>query len=132
MPPLLRFGAIATGTLLGVALVGSWPTWQVAGEPGLVALALAGVASLLGAVVGFLPLAGATNAPLERKAQAVLLGVVLRLAATGAAVAVVLVLGAAEAATAFLLWIGIDYVALLLVEARFAVSLGRARGPASA
>jgi hypothetical protein len=132
MSPLPRFGATATATLLAVGAVGAWPTWKAAGEPGLVALGLAGAAALVGALVGFLPLAAATDVPLERKAQAALLGVVFRLAATGAAVAAVLLLGAAEATTAFLLWTALDYVALLAVETRIALSLARTGGAVSA
>jgi hypothetical protein len=134
MAPLVRFGATAAATLLAAGAVGAWPTLSAAGEAGLLALAAAGAVALLGAVAGFVPLAQAhaSSAPMERKAQAALAGVLVRLLVTGAGVGAVLALGLVDARGAFLLWTAIDYALLLALETRAAVSIARAGGPASA
>jgi hypothetical protein len=132
MSRILRFGAVSAATLLAAGAVGAWPTWSAAGAAGLQSMALAAVAALAGAVAGFLPLAGAADDPLERRAQAALLGVVLRLAATAGAVAVVVLGGLAAHPASFLVWTALDYAVLLVVETRTAIALARPGGPASA
>jgi hypothetical protein len=132
MSPSVRFGTAAALTLLVVGAVGAWPTWSAGGAAGLQAMGLAALAAFAGAVAGFLPLAQAADAPMERKANAALAGVLVRLLATGGAVGIMVALGVVADRSTFLLWTAIDYAALLAVEVRLAISLARAGGAASA
>ena len=127
--PLLRFAAAATVAIAALAAAGAWPTHALAGLDGLVAMALAAGISLGGAVLGFLPtaLAGRT-ATLERRANASMIGLGVRMLLTLVAVLVLLQVGAVAARSAFAVWVGADYLALLVLESVLLVRAARASG----
>ena len=121
---LLRFSGAAALALTALCAAGAWPTWSLAGTDGLVSMAMAAGLSWLGATLGFVPSAMASPR-YESRIQAAMLGMVLRIFATLAAVFVVLAGGLAPARVAFISWIGIGYAALLVLETRAVLKIVR-------
>ena len=115
MSPYIRFAGTAAATLVAICAAGAYPTSRLSGADGLVAMGIAGGVSFVGACLGFLPSALAPSR-YESRVQAAMLGIVVRLFVTLAAVLAVLASGAAAARTAFVAWIGIDYAAMLALE----------------
>lgn len=115
--PFIRFTGAAVVTLAAVAAACAWPAHALWGSGALPAMGLAAAVSIVGAVLGFLPTALLRpDAPLERRAQASLVGLGLRMLLTLVAVLVVLQTGAAAHATAFAATTGVFYLALLALE----------------
>jgi hypothetical protein len=112
---IARFAGLAAATLAVVCGLAAWPTWATAGADGMTALALAAGLSWVGAVVGYLPTAMASER-YEARMQAAMIGVILRLLVTLAAAFSVIATGAAASRMAFTVGVGIDYVALLALE----------------
>lgn len=123
----LRFLLSAFGATLLVALAGALPTRRLAGENGILALAVGCAVTLAAAAVGAIPLVRAVR---KTEPQALVLAVMvavgLRLGFVLAA-ALVLLAGDWFPSRPLLIWIAISYLAVLVVETRFAVS-GIARG----
>jgi len=133
MVSLGRFTTYAATSLAVAGAAGLVPTRNAAGEDGVAALLVAGALTLAGAVVGYLPVARAAAAPLERRAQMALVGVLLRLFATLAGVVVLPAVGAVAARGTFLVWTAIDYAVLLALETWVvATTFGRSSRGASA
>jgi hypothetical protein len=116
----LRFLAEVVGVTAIVALLGSVPTWRLAGGGGIAAmLAGCGIAALASAF-GAVPIALAEGAPAAKRTSALLSSMVLRLAMTFLLGVVALLSGRLERAP-LLLWIAIGYAVLLVVDTRYAV-----------
>ncbi len=126
--PIVRFTLAAALTLAAVAATGAWPAHALWGSPGLVAMGWAAAISFVGALVGYLPtaLAGA-DATLERRAQACLVGMGLRMFLSLAAILAVLRTGASGHPTAFVATTGVFYLSLLVLDS--VVLVRAARGP---
>ena len=112
---LLRFSGAAALALTVSCAVGAWPTWRMAGTDGLVAMGVAVGLSWIGAVLGFLP-STSGSARFESRVQAAMLGVVVRLFATLAAVFVVVAGDLVSARMAFAAWVAVGYLILLVLE----------------
>jgi hypothetical protein len=134
-PSLPRFTLVAAATVVAACAAGAWPTLRMAGEGGLVAMAVAAGVALATSVLGYVPLAVTTRSPLDRRAQAFLAGMGLRLFATLGVLLAVWVLDAPHKGV-IVVWTGVLYLLLLLVEilvvARGLLRAGRNGGPASA
>ena len=115
MSPYFRFAGTAAATLVALCAAGAYPTSRLSGADGLFAMGIAAGVSFVGAVLGFLPSALASSR-YESRVQAAMLGVVVRLFVTLAAVLTVMATGAAAARTPFVAWTGIDYAAMLVLE----------------
>ena len=133
MVSLVRFTTYAAASLAVAGAAGLVPTRNAAGDDGVAALGLAALLTLCGAVVGYLPVARAEGASLERRAQAALVGMVLRLFATLGGAFLLPVAGLVAARTAFLVWVAVDYAVLLALETWvLATTVGRSGRGASA
>lgn len=128
-----RFLGWVLGLAMGLAVLGWWPTRQWAGSAGLEAMLAALVVSVLASAVGGLPLTVANGdwtglrlAP-HQVATAALAGIGLRLLVAAGLGFVVLSSGR-FAATPLVLWLGLSYVALLVVDTIFALRAFRAQG----
>jgi hypothetical protein len=134
-PSFPRFALAAAATVLAACAVGAWPTARLAGPTALSGLGIAAGIALLTALVGYLPIARTAGAPLERRAQAFLAGLGLRLFLT---LGLLLAVWAGDVPhrTVVLLWTGALYRVLLFLEilvvARGLVRAGHNGGPASA
>jgi hypothetical protein len=118
----LRFLLWAFGATLLVALAGALPTRRLAGESGLGALAVGCAVTLAAAAVGAVPLVRAVGkSEPQALVLAVMVAVGLRLGFVLAA-ALVLLAGDWFPERPLLIWIAISYLAVLIVETRFAVS----------
>ena len=92
-------------------------------------MAVAAGASLVCALVAYVPIASAAHAArLETRLQAAMVAMLIRLFASLIVVFVVLQTGLAPAATPFVAWIGIDYAALLVLETRVVAAAARTVG----
>jgi hypothetical protein len=116
----LRFLALSCAIVAGAAFLGYLPTVRLAGgrAVGLPAMVAGCLVGIVAGALGALPLARAGPSP-DAKIQAGMLAMGLRFGA-------VLVLGLAAylsglfAPKPLLAWIGFSYVALLVVESRYA------------
>src|SRR5262245_26730072 len=131
IPSLSRFAGTAAAIVAVLCAAGAWPTHRAAGGDGLVSMAIAAGVTLACAIAGYVPAARSAHAArLESRLQAAMLGILVRLFATLAAVFAVLQTRSAPSATAFVIWIGLDYAALLVLETRIVAGAGRATQPA--
>jgi hypothetical protein len=118
----LRFGRNAAITVLGLAVLGFLPTRRVAGDPGLLAMLAALVATLAASAAGTLPIWTSRFKHPTYSVPAQLGAMALRLV-------VVIGLGIAFALTglvplpAFLIWLGISHSGLLISDTIFARSI---------
>lgn len=114
----LRFAAAALGATLLLALLGYWPTKELAGPPALAALVAGCTVSFLASVIGGLPL-------FFRREGA--MPIFNAFASMGLRLLVVVALGTVAALSGrfptrpLLLWLAIAYVALLAVDTAYAV-----------
>lgn len=110
--------------LLGIFVLGSWPSWKIHGSSGLLALSYAtgvcGVAALLGLIP--LVLSKSDRSSASGLAQACLLGTIIRLFLTLIGSIVVYKI-LAPLKWPFALWLVIDYIVLLIWETVAAVRL---------
>lgn len=114
-----RFAGVATLAAGALAAIGAWPTRRVGGPDAVEAMLAGCAASWLAGLAGAaaVVLAGASG---QNRAMAALAATVVRLLlAAGAGLALAL-LGPFPRAP-LLLWLGISYVALLPLEAWFAL-----------
>jgi hypothetical protein len=134
-PSFPRFALLAAATVVAACALGAWPTVRIAGDGALAGTAIAAGIALVSALVGYLPVARTAAAPLERRAQAFLAGLGLRLFLTLGVLLAVWV-GEVPHKKVILLWTGVLYLALLFLEivvvARGLVRAGQNGGPASA
>lgn len=118
----LRFLLGALGATLLVAAAGALPTRNLAGEGSLEAMAVGCAVTLAASAIGAVPLVRASRKP---EPQALVLGVMVavgvRLGLVLAA-ALALLSGGWFPRRPLLIWIAISYLAVLVVETRFAVS----------
>jgi len=121
----LRFLALAAAAAALLAAVGWLPTRNLAGNGGTVALVAACVVCWLGSALGGVPVllgetaAAATKAPVAAAFGSMLVRfvAVLGLAMAGA-------LSGLVAVRPFLVWTGLGYLALLVVDTRYALAAG--------
>lgn len=122
MTASLRYFAQACVVTVVIALIGYLPTRQLAGPEGLPAMVAGCLVGLVASLVGAGPIfvLRAKGAADSTRMVGILLSTVLRLFAAA-------LLGAAAVWTGrfetrpLLLWIGLSYVANLVIEARFAM-----------
>lgn len=119
----VRLLGLLVGAVAVLALLGYVPTRELGGEGAVGAMLAACAVSLVASIAGALPIALA-EAGGGAGARETLLSMGARFA-----VAVVLALGLALSGRVerapFLLWVGISYVALLIVDLRYVVTAGR-------
>jgi hypothetical protein len=134
-PSFPRFALAATTTVVAVCAAGAWPTVRVAGNGALPGMAVAAGIAVLTALLGYLPVARTASAPLERRAQAFLAGLGIRLFLT-LGILLAIWVGEAPHKHVILVWTGVLYLVLLFLEilvvARGLVRAGQNGGPASA
>jgi len=134
-PSLPRFALVAAATVVAACAAGAWPTVRLAGTDALAGMAVAAGISFATALLGVLPVAMTASAPLERRAQAFLAGLGIRLFVTLGVLLAVWV-GDAPLKQVIVVWTGVLYLLLLaleiLVVARGMLRAGRNGGPASA
>ena len=123
---LLRFAGAAAATLAAACAVGTYPTWSWGGSDALASMGVAAGVVLLGAIAGCVPLARVSGvSDPARRVSAVLAALGVRLGVTLVGVAVALSAHLPPSRPAFLAWVGVGYVALLLLESAWAVREAR-------
>lgn len=118
LSPLTSYVRMAGLTALAAALlvaIGYAPTRAAAGDAGVAAMLVGAGAALLGGLVGLLPPALFSGRGFAHYANGVLLGMALRMLLT-LALALGLRLANHWPAAPLLLWVGLTYVAILVVE----------------
>ncbi len=109
------------GLPLLAAGLGGLPTWHLAGEPGLWAMAAAGLICLVGAAVGMIPLAYVLLQNMrDWWAQAALAGMTLRMFVT-LALAILAAFVLPLPGLAFWVWVLVFYFSFLIGETTFAI-----------
>jgi hypothetical protein len=120
----LRFLAWVVAIAAAVALLGYVPTQRLGGDTALPALFAGCVIGLAASAVGGLPIALARGkTPVER--LPVVMGSMLLRLVTAVALGAAAALSGRFARSSLLLWIVISYVALLVVDTRYALSAGK-------
>jgi hypothetical protein len=115
----LRFLAWAVAVILAVALLGYAPTRRLGGEAALLGMVAGCGIGLVAAAAGGLPIARARGAAPAAQYRALLAAIGLRLGLT-LALALAAALSGRFERPALLLWVAIGYMALLVVDTRFA------------
>ena len=128
----LRFLLVAAGVAVAAGLAGWLPTRAAAGREAVGAMVAALAVCWVGSAVGGLPIArsasagaGRTRGEPARRLNANLAAMALRIATVAAGAVAVAVAGLVPRGP-FLLWIGIGYLALLVVDTLYAVAAARA------
>jgi hypothetical protein len=114
-PTLARFSGLAAASMAAVCVVGAWPTVSMGGSGALGALAAAAGLALVGAILGYAPVAARAAAPVEARAQAWLVGLGIRMFLTLAVLFAAWVLEVPHR-VAFLAWTCGLYLVLLTLE----------------
>jgi hypothetical protein len=120
---LLRFAGASTLTVAGVCAAAAFPLLRWGGEDALVSMAIAAAVTLAGAFAGFAPLSRVPASDSVACVHAAMLGLGLRMVVTMGAVAALALASVPPHRGAFLLSAAALYLALLVVETRFAVRL---------
>ncbi len=120
-------GFLALLVGIGAVLVAAgWaPTRRLAGESGVAGMIAANAVTLGSSALSALPLALSRRAGGETGAASLLLAMGLRFVTVVAVAAATVAKGLVEA-PAFLVWIAISYLAYLVADVRYALSLVRA------
>ena len=114
-----RFLAQAIGIVVGLLILGAWPTIRLAGEGAVPAMLAGCVLSLLASLAGAVPIWLVRDKPPQETLPAMMGSIVLRLAAA-MVLAIAAVLSGLFAVKPLLLWLAISYVGLLVADVRFA------------
>ncbi len=120
-------GFLAALAGIGALLVaaGWMPTHRLAGESGIVAMLAANLLTLAASAISGLPLAVARRAGGGAGASGFLKALGIRFAVVVVGAAAAVAKGLVEA-PAFLVWVAISYLAYLVADVRYALSLARA------
>ncbi len=116
----LRFLIWVVGFTAVIAVLGYLPTRRLGGDGALPALYAGCVIGILASALGGVPIAMAQGKPPAARLSSALFATLVRLAAT-AVLGSVAALSGWFARSPLLLWIAISYVALLVVDTRYAV-----------
>ena len=118
-----KFSAMAIGVGGGMILLGYLPTMRLGGSGAVRAMIVACGISLIGSLVGAVPVVRAASGPAARMSNAILLSMALRFL-----VVILLALSAALSGLLerlpLLLWVAISYLMLLVTDTLFAVRVG--------
>jgi hypothetical protein len=116
----LRFLAWVVAVSAVVALLGYLPTRRLAGDGALPALLAGCAVGIVASALGGVPIALAKGKPAAARMPAVMAAMLLRLV-VAMALGVAAALSGQFARGPLLLWITISYVALLVVDTRYAL-----------
>lgn len=111
----VRMAALTTLVVALLVVVGFVPTRSAAGDTGVAAMLVGAGAALFGGLVGLLPPALFSGRDIAHYASGVLLGMALRMLVT-LSLALGLRLANQWPAGPLLLWVGLAYIAILVVE----------------
>ncbi len=116
----LRLVAVSVVTAIGIAVLGYYPTIEIAGRQALSSM-LAGIgASLAAGLIGAVPVGLVVTKDPKQAPQAILLATALRFTVVLALALVVIFCGRFDRTVAAM-WIGISYLVMLAVDTVFAV-----------
>jgi hypothetical protein len=119
----LRFLAWVVAVAAVVALLGVVPTRRLAGDGALPALLAGCVIGIVASALGGIPIALAHGKPAAARMPAVMAAMLLRLV-MAVALGAVAALSGRFARGPLLIWIVITYVALLVIDTRYALRAG--------
>ncbi len=115
-----RFLSLAVAIVLGLGAVGALPTWRLAGERSLAAMAAGCAISLVAAALaGWLLIVAAGDTP-EARMQRAGMAMFCRLTVV-AVLGLAAALSGEVARTPLLFWLAITYVVLLPLEVKLAI-----------
>jgi len=123
--PSIAFARVATLaglTAVGLALVGAWPTWRLAGGEGLSGMAFGIGIALVGAWAGSAPTCLYLRKPPIEHPTGIMLGLGVRFAVTVGLLLAVWLHGTFES-KALPLWVGIAQFVILAVDVTGLVNL---------
>ena len=95
--------------------VGYWPTLNVAGGPGVIAMLVGVSASLMASALGAIPVCSALAGPVDKAPIAILLGTCVRFLVILLLVASLGFTGLVERVP-FVVWVAVSYLSLLLLD----------------
>jgi hypothetical protein len=117
----LRFLLLASATVVGIILLGYFPTVRLGGKASIPAMLAACGVSAVASALGGLPILLMGRRTLDQRAPAVLASMVLRLVVVVAGAIGVSLTGWLDRGV-FLIWVAISYLALLVADTGYAVS----------
>jgi hypothetical protein len=116
------------GTAAAIALLGYYPTLRVAGPDAIGAMFAGIIISMVAGLVGAVPIGLAVRGDPAKVPNAILMATAIRFVVVLALTASV-VFGSAFDRNVLGLWVGISYLAMLVVDTSYAVHIvGRVRG----
>jgi hypothetical protein len=128
-----EFVRLVAASLVGaaaLAAVGAVPTYRIAGQPGLIAMAVGIGVSFLGSIVAAVPIAY-SRAPTPAARQTAFMGAIAARMFTTLILFGAIVMSHIVSNKPFALWTGVSYLVLLALETCLAIRLIRQReGPA--
>ena len=107
-----------------VVVLGSLPTWRMAGSEGILAMLAGCGISLVASAIGALPVALAAGRPLDTLPHTLMAAMALRFVVV-AVVTVAVALSGPLPPKPLLIWVAISYGAQLVVDTRFALRATR-------
>ena len=117
-----RFLLLLVGVLAGLVVLGYLPTVRLAGVEGLKGMWVGVSISLIGSVIGSIPLVWAGHKGAENATAAILGSMVIRFGLV-LALTLLVVLTGAVAKAPLLIWVATSYLAALVVDSRYASKL---------